>query len=1041
MNISSRGKDERADKSIASHPALLLAAGQFWGWESEHAGGVKRLDVSRYHNVGNIWLRVSNYGVFGGDGGAESQYPSLEYPGGSGIDYIYVGSLWFGAKKYRRDEAGRRLYWQSLHPSADSSGTVAEGSPDWQPWMVPVVDTLVTIGEDSVLNVHELLPAYNPLVAGNPDVQDLYLACNSTDQIITASSRYHKRGEDDDGDGVIDEDFIGYSFPLRGADELPRQFSAFGGLRIHQTDNYEAITSGFNSEIWFPLGFMDLSDLSNASYNFAQPCDDDSDGQVDEDGAPVSEQDFISYYYDYCPFGTPGDRDLGISRGQNRHYPLNIRVRQMSYQWSYDYIKNLVYIEFDITNMNLATRDTLFDCCMGIYVDSDCGPQVMGGEKASDDISGYVKGVGYEFAFTRDADFDGGLTCGIMGARVCTPDPDLLRFHCWYWSGVNGPHDADPLSFNYAPRLTANEKYWLLTGRNPNPTNFQPLRPEALEQMEFVQPTPTDTRFLFAFYGAQPGSSDFNEIENGVYHKRWNLAPGKTMKIVVAVFPGETMEELKRTARWTKEIYGRAQDLVTVVLPDTFPHYSPPEPPAIPRLFAEIAGNGNRIDIFWDNRSEFSYDPMTVSANAIGWQDPAHPSYLPGLDSDPLWVDWSGFPPEFQPRLNDPAFIFNPEATVNPFTATRLRHDFQGYGLWGRSGSGSQEDWVLIERWDKSDTPQDHLDYTVNSAGPFPDSLFVDYGGYLGIDKGLPNPNAWPEAEDYGLYTCLDQNYAYEANPPDLFHGWPIYDPSVEWSPELESQARQIALAHPGAPLEVVKTLQARLFKHPQLRDEIYDALMDTKLIPLRGHGGQNYIPAPGEDLSALQELRDERLARRAYRASINYPPQGREYYVAVTAFDRGIPVHELNFLESGRDSDANMQVFFPGALAREDMEQIYVVPNPYLGSCAFDGRRENDPNGDKSRRLWFVNLPQRCVIRVFTLAGDLVREIEHDGAYPEDVITVSKAVQQGLSASGIHAWDLLSRHRQVIAPGVYLFSVQNKADNRLKVGKFVIVK
>ncbi|MDD4224101.1 MAG: hypothetical protein PHD87_05905 [Candidatus Cloacimonetes bacterium] len=1021
--------------------ALLLAAGPLGGKGKEQAGSGKRLDTSPYHNVGNIWLRVSNFGFFGGGPDAVSQYPSLEYPGGSGIDYLWQGGLWFGAKKYRRDQAGRKLYWLAQHPGADSSGTVAEGSPDWLPGMIPVVDTLVSVGLDGSLGVHELLPAYNPLVAGNPDVQNLYLALNSSDQVITASSRRQKRGEDDDSDGIIDEDFVGYTFPLRAASELPWQYQAFGGLHIHQTDNYNAINTGFNAEIWFPLGFMDLADNSYPPNCFALPYDDDMDGQTDEDGAPVSEQDFISYFFDYCPFGTPGDRDVGVNRAMNRHYPLNLKGRQMSYQWSYDYIKNLVYVEYDITNMNIATQDTLFDCCMGIYVDSDCGPQVMGGDKAYDDVSGYVKGTGYEFAFTKDADSDGGLTTGIMGARVCTPDPELLRFHCWYWSGVSGPDDRDPISFNYAPKVTANEKYWLLTGRNPNPNFFQPLRPEQLEVMEYVQPTPTDTRFLFAFYGAQPGSAEYNEVQNGVYHKRWNLAPGKTMKIVVALFPGETMDELKRTARWAKEIYGRAQDLVTVVLPDTFPHYSPPEPPAIPRLYAEIAAGGNQIDLYWDNRSEFSYDPMTVSSNEIGWQDPSHPNYIPGLDSDPLWVDWSGFPPEFQPRLNDPSFIFNSEATVNPYTAVRLRHDFQGYGIWGRSGSGSQEDWSLIERWDKIDTWQDHLDYQVNLDGPFPDTLFVDYGGYLGIDKGLPNPNAWPDTQDYGLFTRLDENYAYEPNPDELFYGWPVYDPRVDWSPELALEAKRIASQYSGAPDELIKTLQARLFKHPQLRDEIYDALLDTKLIPLPGHGGQTAIPSPGEDNTALNQLREKRLARRYYRASILNPTKGKEFYVAATAFDRGIPVHELDFLETGRDPDANMLVFFPGALAREDMEQIYVVPNPYLGSCSFDGRRENDPNGDKSRRLWFVNLPQRCVIRVFTLAGDLVQEIEHDGAYQEDVITVSKAVAHGLSASGIHAWDLLSRHRQVIAPGVYLFSVQNKADNRIKVGKFVIVK
>jgi len=182
-------------------------------------------------------------------------------------------------------------------------------------------------------------------------------------------------------------------------------------------------------------------------------------------------------------------------------------------------------------------------------------------------------------------------------------------------------------------------------------------------------------------------------------------------------------------------------------------------------------------------------------------------------------------------------------------------------------------------------------------------------------------------------------------------------------------------------------------------------------------------------------------LARRFYRASIDHPRRGVEYYVALSAYDRGIPSHELNALETGRDADANMQIFFPGTLARQNLDDVYVIPNPYLGRSKFDGRRENDEKGDKSRRLWFVNLPERCVIRIYTLAGDLVKEIHHEGAYEADILTVSKAASQGLSASGMHAWDLLSRHRQIIAPGVYLFSVENRADGRKKVGKFVIIK
>jgi len=135
------------------------------------------------------------------------------------------------------------------------------------------------------------------------------------------------------------------------------------------------------------------------------------------------------------------------------------------------------------------------------------------------------------------------------------------------------------------------------------------------------------------------------------------------------------------------------------------------------------------------------------------------------------------------------------------------------------------------------------------------------------------------------------------------------------------------------------------------------------------------------------------------------------------------------------------MKVFFPGTLAKENMDNIMVIPNPYIGRSSFDGRRENDEKGDKSRRIWFINLPKRCDIRIYTLAGDLVQTLKHDGAPVTDIITISKASSTGLAADGMEAWDLLSKNKQIIAPGVYLYSVENKADGKNKVGKFVIIK
>lgn len=1028
---------------------ILMLASMAYAAKAVPTTGTKKLDLSKYHNVGNIWLRVSNYGFFGSGDDIVPQYPSLEYPGGSGIDYLYQGALWFGAKKQRRDGLNRKLYWKVYPPSASNDTILYEGEDGWTQDMKPVLDTLVTVGFDGDADLYEFLPAYNPLLVSNAAQADNYTLYNAVDGIASASTRQQKRGVDDDGDGRIDEDFVGYTFPFRLASELPAQFSTFGGQHLANMPSsaFSILDDPSNAEIWFPLGFMDLADRSYTSYAFTASYDDDRDGRRDEDGAPVSEQDFISYYYDYCPFGTEGDRDHGQSRGSNKHYPLNVRIRQMSYQWSYDYIKNLVYVEFNITNMN--ADDELIDCAMGIYMDADVGPQTWGVEKASDDLSGYVKGEGYEFAYTRDEDGDGGLTTGLVGARVCTPDPENLEFHCWYWKVGQGPDDGNPRSLTPTGR-TANEKYWLLTGKNPNTSYYTPLRPgDGETATEFEQPSPNDTRFLFAFYGAQPGTPEYDEVdEHGDYFKRWNLAPGKTMKIVVAVFPGENKEDLKRTARWAKEIYGQAQDLITVVLPDTFPHYNPPEPPAIPALHAELMDNGNRIDLYWDNRSEFTYDVKTVSTAIMGWQFPGSSQYKPGLDSDPApyennWPD--EFPLEFRTDFGD-GFPWNNNALANPWTAYRLRHDFQGYSVWGRSGSGSQEDWEMINRWDKIDTPQDLADYSINADSV---DLFLDFGGYLGIDNDLPNRSdladvnerGWQaDPAEYARFYRLNEYYDLVPNG-SVFYGWPIYDPDKDWTPEIQSQADQILADNPMLSNEEQDYLQAKMFMHPELMDypERFASLYDPKLIPLKRFAfPDGEIDPTAEELTKLEK---ERLARRYYRSSIHYPRKGIEYYVAVTAFDRGIPSNDLNFLETGRDSDANMKVFFPGTLATEKMDDIKVVPNPYIGRSKFDGRYDNDEKGDKSRRLWFINLPNRCKIRIYTLAGDLVKTIDHDGAQQTDIVTISKATTQGIAASGMHAWDLLSQHNQIIAPGVYLFSVENKADDKLKVGKFVIIK
>ncbi len=1000
---------------------LLLFSGVVYARSLSNSSSDKKFDLVKYHNVGNIWLRVSNYGFFGSGDDIQPPWPSLEYPGGSGIDYLYQGALWFGAKKKRLDIYGNQLYFAEENPDNntdviteyifDEDGEQIE-NPDWSEDLPMVVDTLTTLGFDGDADLYEFLPAYNPK-ENNLDVYGIF---NVSDTIMTASIRKHRRAEDDDGDGQIDEDPVGYAFPFRPADELPNVFESYGNQWLSDFVDPADFSDISNYEsIWFPLGFVDLADETNENYNFAEVNDDDLDGLFDEDGYPVSEQDFVSFYYDYSPFGTSGERDYGQSASGNNHgssEQLNIRVRQMSYQWSYDYIKNLVYVEFDITNMN--QDEYLYDCAMGIYMDSDVGPQAYTGDgRSMDDISSYVRGEGYEFAYTYDADTDGGLTTGFVGSRVCTPDPDILDFACWYWNRGEGPDDSNPLNLEANP--TANQKYWLLTGRNPDDSKYISLREDPDSQLE----DPDDTRYLFAFYGDMQGM-DNPTVES------WNLAPGNTMKIVIAVFPGESITSLKTQAGWAKSVYGKAQNLQEVVEPDTFVHYQAPEPPEIPNVYAELAEDGNKIDVYWDNRSQMdNIDTKTIPAEDIGWQDETA-----GLDSH---ID--SFTPELQDIMPEEywpdnwitTYGTNDNAKVNPWRGDRLRHDFQGYALWGRSGSGSQEYWMLQERWDKVETDQDYIDYETN-LGHEDYKYFGGSGTMWSEDKKLPNKKDGEATAEDTLYFRYDDEYKlvnYVIG--DDIYGFPLYDASVVYDSELQEIADGLS-----------KNDQALLFKNPNVADDIYLAIYDDRLIPLEDHLGENHV---GVDGSEYTEDIHDRLSRRYYHSQIYHPPKGVEYYLAVTAWDRGIPSVDLQSLESGRDATANMKVMFPGPSGTSEMDKIHVVPNPYVGQSDFDGRRSNDEKGDKSRRIWFVQIPERCKIKIFSLAGDLVDVINHDGATAEDIITISKAAATGIAASGLASWDLLSMNNQIIAPGVYLFSVRDLETDEIKVGKFVIIK
>jgi len=131
----------------------------------------------------------------------------------------------------------------------------------------------------------------------------------------------------------------------------------------------------------------------------------------------------------------------------------------------------------------------------------------------------------------------------------------------------------------------------------------------------------------------------------------------------------------------------------------------------------------------------------------------------------------------------------------------------------------------------------------------------------------------------------------------------------------------------------------------------------------------------------------------------------GEAKYYAVTSVDE-------NGYESGK---SNITFHTKNVSAVDQLANVYAVPNPFFGSSGFEGLGQENAIG-------FYGLPARCIIKIYSYAGQLVQTIEHD----EDVFS--------------KAWFQVSRNRQDIASGVYIYVVTTPEGGKTT-GKIIVVK
>jgi hypothetical protein len=135
------------------------------------------LDGSFVHNVGQLQMHMSNWGIFGSMPSGHypfSDAPSAQWPAGSGVEYLYVVGLWVGAIKDGIPSVSTSAFQSEFRPTND-----------------PI---------DIIYRTHEGALGGNPFpFAGADDDHDGLVDEDRLD------------GRDNDLDGRIDEDFAAIS--------------------------------------------------------------------------------------------------------------------------------------------------------------------------------------------------------------------------------------------------------------------------------------------------------------------------------------------------------------------------------------------------------------------------------------------------------------------------------------------------------------------------------------------------------------------------------------------------------------------------------------------------------------------------------------------------------------------------------------------------------------------------------------------------------------------------------------------------------------
>tara|TARA_Y100000588_G_scaffold158460_1_gene172353 strand:+ start:963 stop:4571 length:3609 start_codon:yes stop_codon:yes gene_type:complete len=487
----------------------------------------------------------------------------------------------------------------------------------------------------------------------------------------------------------------------------------------------------------------------------------------------------------------------------------------------------------------------------------------------------------------------------------------------------------------------------------------------------------------------------------------FSIEVGETVSFSFSIIYGWNIEDLKRNARFGQIMYNS--------------HYQGYTAPATPKLLAKPGHK--KVELLWDDIAESSVDVITNYTDFEGYK------IYKSTDGGNTW----GFP-EDEIRIENSA------------------EGWQPYAQFDLSFSADSAFYVTAP------TATDTIIRGTGISGPDPTAPWFSLGSDTGLENLLLDPDCWDcSTINRELYDLDWESKCNAAEHCKVDGNECIDDISIDLSSIIcnadsalicDSKFNCCGISYPGT-LQDLKTSDINEQDYPQCYEcDTSPSLYNTKNLCL--DAGATWNPMFKDIPTSVR-----------YKYTDYNVFDGMEFTYSVVSYDMGvIPTvtamvdtfdlsgNFLGYIETtvsipdpdgwGKENsfetlespmgttelDQNFVTVIPGYEYELDLDNVQVVPNPYIVESNFN-------ETVYKKKLRFTRLMSQCTIKIFTVTGELVNTLSHNLENDYDGDTAD---------TGNEWWDLRTYNNQVVAPGLYIYVVE-ASSGETYTGKFAVVR